>query len=52
MVIKASGIFPVTVDDEDSQHIIPINKPVPQEIFSSENKNKKMRSNINPRNHA
>ena len=31
--MKASGIFPMPGDDEIDQHIIPINKTVPQDIF-------------------
>ena len=32
-LMKASGIFPMPGDDEIDQHIIPINKTVPQDIF-------------------
>ena len=32
-VMKASGIFTMPGDDEIGQHIIPINKTVPQDVF-------------------
>ena len=48
-VMKSSGILTNTGDNERVQHINPINKPGPQDIFFYK---KKTGSNMHKRNHV